>query len=171
MVAVQLRKSVSKPENTANDIITEILKLFQSHHSYTENRFQSTCFWVGIEELERGEICEEVLRSRLSFLQKMWTNKQFRPFDSVKDSENHLRENNTAGFILRLSTSQPGKITYTRRMNEKIVHTRFTLNPDGSLYDQPGNIFKNIDSLVERIICTLGRRSKYYMPAECVPQN
>lgn len=86
--------------------------------------------------------------SRLDFLNRVWEEQSFRPFDDVTSSVNFLIQNPGKGLLVRLSTTVPGAITVTfRAKNNKIFHERFLLNDKAYLEDGKGRSFLNIDEL------------------------
>lgn len=133
--------------------------LFQNHHRLTDARFRWVWMWVGANESDT--IMDQTRENRLQFLSASWDNyEEFRPFDTVESSEEYLRNNLDKGFIIRLSTSQPGKITVTRRAQGNIItHTRFTVLNNGGLVDGRGNQFDSIHHLCGKVSKLLKEQS------------
>ena len=164
----------SKMITDARAYVLELTKLFQTHHSFSNERLLWLCFWVGTKAFEQDLITKETVETRIAFLRSAWTNfREFRPFDDVQTSENYLLANPELGYILRLSTSQPGKITFTRPRptGAGIVHTRYTVITDGRIVNASGNIFANLHHLAQELSSTLAAVTPHYQPAEYVPNN
>uniref|UniRef100_A0A7S4M4Y3 SH2 domain-containing protein n=1 Tax=Vannella robusta TaxID=1487602 RepID=A0A7S4M4Y3_9EUKA len=150
-------------------LLQEAAKLFNAHHRHTPQRMLWISSWIGIKQLDKGEISKELAERRLEFLRSVWSNyKEFRPFDTISSSEKYLTSNSEAGFILRLSTSQAGKITFTRRSGARIVHSRYTVLSDKTIADSQGNIYQDIHNLCEHLSENLANYSTTSSPASYI---
>mmetsp|Transcript_4153 Transcript_4153/g.6077 ORF Transcript_4153/g.6077 Transcript_4153/m.6077 type:complete len:153 (+) Transcript_4153:301-759(+) len=116
-------------------LTTRLESIFCSHHRYTTDRFKWTCAWVGLKNYKQRKLDIKVVESRIDFLFSIWKNHdEFRPFDTVESSENYLTVKN--GFLLRLSTTRPGKITCSWIQDGYILHRRLKVNENGTIHQK-----------------------------------
>lgn len=125
-----------------------IEKLFQSTaHRRADPRVETILWWTEAENLTSNSF-----NSKFQFLQNVWSDCNFRPFDDVSSSVKHLTAHKNQDFLIRLSTSQPGGVTLTFRRelkSDRIVHTRFTVNNNSHIVDSYGKPHETISSLAK----------------------
>jgi hypothetical protein len=149
MVAIDSILPVSPLNNapTLKDRKELVEQLFKTNaHRRTDERVNTILWWTEAESEKSS------FSSKFSFLQKVWCDKNFRPFDNVASSVKHLTAHKNQDFLIRLSTSQKGGITLTFRKQlkgDRIVHTRFCVNNSSCIIDSNGNQHESIASLVE----------------------
>lgn len=123
-------------------------KLFEcKSHRSTGSRIATIMWWTEAENLSSNSF-----NSKIQFLQNVWSDCNFRPFDDVASSVKHLTSHMNQDFLIRLSTSQPGGVTLTFRRelkSEKIVHTRFSVDGNSHIVDSYGKPHKTISSLAK----------------------
>lgn len=141
-------------DNCAQNVILgrkELVKnLFKSKiHRFNDNRLNIILWWTDANNTSVSSTFE----AKFNYLEKAWENCNFRPFDDIKSSENHLASNLYQDFLIRLSSSQPGGITFTFRstktISSSIIHTRFFVNKNSKIIDSNGGEHETIDSLAK----------------------
>lgn len=157
----KIEKEIQKQEN---EYALQAAKLFQCFHRFTGDRMSSVCQWVGIKQLKTGKTTPETVEARLRFLSKVWRLSLFRPFDTPSESVTILQNRPEFGFILRLSTTQPGNITCSKMRNGSVVHCRYIVLPDGTMVNHQGEIFKNLQELATRISSSIPKTEQSSEP-------
>lgn len=134
--------------------ISQVLNLFSTNeHKCSVERLNILLSWL---ELPNG--CNKVpshttFEMRLQFLKTIWSKDYFRPFDHVRSAEYYLMANTHVGYLVRLS-SQPGKITITKRNKDgAIYHSRYSIL-NGELCGSKGNKFESLEELCRATSCT-----------------
>lgn len=120
------------------------LLLANDKHRYSKERLKFLLSWF---DLHSKKFNQAIFEERMEFLESIWTKDYFRPFDHVEAAEYYLMANTHVGYLIRLS-SQPGKITITKRNKSGIIyHTRYSILPGRKLYDTAGRIFNSLTDL------------------------
>lgn len=132
-----------KNENLPASKEERISNLFlDKTHQFKYERFERLKFWLGLNSSDGNNA--DKFETWISFLEKHWANPYFRPFDTVESAEVMLIEHPSKAFLIRLSTSEPGKLTRTFISDKEIVHQRLTLNQRGELiYNNKEYTFDN----------------------------
>lgn len=155
MVAVDKNKF---PSHISSELCEQILSAFSSHHRFTWDRFTWVCNWVTSDKGGKRKFCED----RWSFLLSIWKNELFRPFDDVESSKKFLESKKHIGFLIRLSTSKPGKITISYKLNEEVRHTRYKLIENGALKGIGGKKYENLQVLADKTNLILRRKNRAF---------
>jgi len=142
----------SSSGSSSQEAKQKLVSLFSTYktHRFSEERLSWLIMWTGADSYDSlDKLSVETFAIRYGFLEASWNNVAlFRPFDTITSSVSHLQENPEHHYLARLSTSVPGSITFTFRMNNNTIkHTRFTLNLQGSLVDSQGNSHSSLNSL------------------------
>jgi hypothetical protein len=151
MVSSDALKEVTLPcGSSLNPCITELKKLFEVSHRFTDARLDWLVKWTGANIFDAA-ITESVTNfaARLHFLKKVWSDVNFRPFDTIQSSVQYLQLQKDQHFLIRLSTTVPGGITLTFRKDlgsKEIVHTRFAVNILGNITDSHGREHSTVES-------------------------
>mmetsp|Transcript_7864 Transcript_7864/g.12434 ORF Transcript_7864/g.12434 Transcript_7864/m.12434 type:complete len:167 (+) Transcript_7864:56-556(+) len=143
MVAIDSSSVYSTSAKERKELINQLFST--NAHRFSEERLATILWWT---EAETGK---PSFFSKFAFLQKVWCDKNFRPFDNVASSVKHLTSHKDQDFLIRLSTSQTGGITLTFRRElktDRIVHTRFSVDHNSCITDSNGNQHQSIASLV-----------------------
>lgn len=154
MVAIDSQTNVFLNGNSQPINREQIVNIFSSHHRFTSERLRWVCGWLAKNQLNGKE---EFCINRWRFLTAAWGNSIFRPFDDIESSVRHLSTTPDCDFLIRLSTSQPGKITVTHKRKDKIYHTRFTIKENG-IRGTTGKTYRDIEHLSQAIAQTLKTR-------------
>ena len=89
--------------------------------------------------------------SRVAFLQRVWHEPQFRPFDTIDSSIQFLHQTQDITSTARLSTTRPGYITVTTQSGSNFTHTRYQVLSNSSIVDSKGNQHHTISSLTSSV--------------------
>lgn len=120
-------------------------------HRISEERLRVVEGWVYHEKSFDGPLARpEVSGSRLNFLNNVWEDPHFRPFDDVQSSVKYFASHKDKDFLIRLSSTVPGSITLSFRKvprSTEILHTRFTVNNNGNIVDSHKTEHTSIKSL------------------------
>ena len=138
--------------NNENLEVDRVELLFKSTaHRNTPERLHVANCWVNREKSFDGPLARpEVSAARLSFLNNVWEDSHFRPFDDVQSSVKYFASHKDKDFLIRLSSSVPGSITLSFRKvpkSSEILHTRFNVNNSGNIVDSHKNEHATIKSL------------------------
>jgi hypothetical protein len=142
-------KSQAEPEEPSL-CIRQLQKLFENAHRFSESRLDWLVKWTGADVFDAYH-SETVANfsARLHFLKKVWSDVNFRPFDTIESSVHYLHLQSNQHFLIRLSTTVPGGITLTFRKDvgsKEIVHTRFAVNNLGNITDSHGHQHSTVAS-------------------------
>ena len=117
-------------------------------HEYSNSRYQTVLWWAGANNTINDDF-----EYKYSLLLDIWSHPCFKPFHNIISSAQYLIDNKSENFIIRLSTSQPGTITFTFRKETikgsiRIIHSRFLIN-NGYLSNGSGTTYKNIHYVIK----------------------
>lgn len=103
-------------------------------HGHSPEREETLKRWLGLNE--QGSNSANIA-DRLSFLEENWANIYFRPFDGIQGGEDYLLKHLGARTVIRLSSSEPGKLTLTfRNYDGRIFHSRYALKGNRIIYSK-----------------------------------
>lgn len=141
----------------------KIMWLFDNlkQHVFSQAHFNIVWHWCQVNTtFQHFESC-------VKFLETVWEEPTFHPFENQQSSEQLLLKDRRHGFLIRLS-SQPGKITASKKQTQGIIHSRYFITENGSIKDTQGNCYENLSKLVAFISGGLAVYSRFCQPVGCV---
>jgi len=138
-------------QSKIEQLTKQVRSLFDSHHRCSSTRLRWVLLWTGITPHSSTIATSQEVETRIQFLKTVWSDEQFRPFDTIDSSVHYLQSNLEQDCLVRLSTTVPGCITISFRSQTQntILHTRYFLNSKGNLKDSDGHEHTSCKSLLE----------------------
>ena len=137
--------------------LAKIKSLQLDNPSLSRDNIKWLYHWCGAFECTRAYNEDDkrkknnIFNSRFQFLQKVWEENSFRPFDTIESSISYLQSSGDR-FVVRLSTTKPGFITITTKVGNKFIHTRYQILENSTLIDERGNQHESISSLSATLV-------------------